>query len=315
MSRQSRPMSAAEWGMLLTLSVLWGGTFFFIGVIGSALPPFTLVLLRLAIAALALQLALPLMGIRFPVSPSALLAFLGMGLLNNVIPFCLIVWGQQNMPREIASGLASILNATTPLFTVIIAHFLTADEKLTWRKAAGAVIGFAGVAIMVGGAALDNLGTYVAAQVACLGAALVYGFAGIFGRRFARMGVPPMATAAGQVTASTLVLMPIALLWDNPLALAMPGVAVWLAVLGLALLSTAGAYILYFRILSTAGATNLLMVTFLIPITAILLGTVFLGETLGVRHVAGMGLIGVGLAFIDGRLLRMAGGDRTGATG
>jgi drug/metabolite transporter (DMT)-like permease len=226
-------------------------------------------------------------------------AFFGMGLLNNLIPFCLIVWGQ----TRIASGLASILNATTPLFAVIVAHLLTPDEKMTGNRLVGVLVGFLGVAVMTGPAALSGLGSDIWGQLAVLGAALSYSFAGIFGRRFRAMGVQSLTTAAGQVTASTLMLVPMALLVDRPWALAMPGPATWAAMAGIALLSTALAYVLFFRILSTAGATNLMLVTFLIPVSAILLGSLALGERLEAKHVLGMALIAAGLAAIDGRLL------------
>ncbi|MBK1658861.1 DMT family transporter [Paracraurococcus ruber] len=293
-------MGRREWAMLLALAILWGGSFFFNGVAVRELPPLTLVWLRVAVAATALLLALRLLRIAMPTDRRAWAAFLGMGLLNNVIPFSLIVWGQ----HHIASGLASILNATTPLFTVLVAHLLTRDERLTAAKAAGVAVGFAGAVGMLGPAALGGLGKDGLAQLACLAAACVYAFAGIYGRRFRRMGVAPMATAAGQISASTLMLLPAVLLIEQPSALAMPSGATWLAVLGLGLLSTAVAYWLYFAILAAAGATNLLLVTFLIPVSAILLGALVLGEILLPRHVMGMALVGIGLACIDGRLAR-----------
>jgi drug/metabolite transporter (DMT)-like permease len=225
------------------------------------------------------------------------------GLLNNVVPFCLIVWGQ----TRIASGLAAILTATTPLATVLVAHVLTADEKLTGRRVAGVLVGLAGVVVMIGPDALAGLGANVLAQLAVLGAAVSYAFAGIYGRRFKALGVSPIQTAAGQVTASTVMLLPIALLVDQPWTLALPGLQVWAAILGIAVLSTAFGYVLYFRILATAGATNVLLVTFLNPVTAILLGTVVLGERLELRHGLGMALIGLGLAAIDGRLFARLG--------
>lgn len=294
-------MGGREWAMLLALSVVWGGSFFFNGVAVRELPSFTLVWLRVAIAAATLLLVLRLTGQRMPTEGRVWAAFFGMGLLNNVIPFALIVWGQ----HHIASGLASILNATTPLFTVLVAHLLTPDEALTPLKATGVAVGFAGTVFMIGPDALSGLGTGVAAQLACLAGALTYAFAGIFGRRFKRMGVAPMATAAGQVCASAALLFPIMLLVDRPWALKMPGAATWGAVLGVGLLSTALAYVLYFRILAAAGATNLLLVTFLIPVSAILLGALALGETLLPRSFGGMALIGAGLACIDGRLPRL----------
>lgn len=293
-------MGGREWAMLLALAVLWGGSFFFNGVAVRELPSFTLVWLRVAVAAATLLLVLRLLGQRMPAGGRIWAAFFGMGLLNNVLPFALIVWGQ----HHIASGLASILNATTPLFTVLVAHLFTPDEKLTLLKAAGVAVGFAGAVSMIGPDAPGGLGTGVLAQLACLAGALSYAFAGIFGRRFKRMGVPPMATAAGQVCASTVLLLPVMLLVDRPWALAMPHPATWGAVLGVGLLSTALAYVLYFRILAAAGATNLLLVTFLIPVSAILLGASVLGEALLLRHFLGMALIGVGLACIDGRLPR-----------
>ncbi len=291
-------MGRREWAMLLALAVLWGGSFFFNGVAVRELPSFTLVWMRVAVAAATLLLVLRLLGQRMPTDGRIWTAFFGMGLLNNVVPFVLIVWGQ----HHIASGLASILNATTPLFTVLVAHLLTPDEKLTPLKAAGVAVGFAGAVFMIGPDALGGLGTGAIAQLACLAGALSYAFAGVFGRRFKRTGVPPMATAAGQVCASTLLLLPLMLLVDQPWTLAVPHAATWGAVLGVGLLSTALAYVLYFRILAAAGATNLLLVTFLIPVSAILLGALVLGETLLPRHFGGMALIGAGLACIDGRL-------------
>ena len=296
----NRSMGLAEWGLLLALSLLWGGSFFFTGIAVTALPPFTIVLLRVGLAALILLTVLPFYGHSLPREPRLWTAFFGMGLLNNVTPFCLIVWGQ----TEIASGLAAILNATTPLWTVIAAHLLTREERMTGHRLVGVFVGLAGVALMVGPQVLAGLGSQVAAQLAVLGAALSYALAAIFGRRFKILGVPPMVTATGQVTASALMLAPVALLVDRPWTLAMPGLPVWTAILGLAALSTALAYILYFRILTTAGATNLALVTFLIPLSAILLGGLVLGERLELKHFAGMALIGLALVAIDGRLFR-----------
>ncbi len=293
-------MRGREWAMLVILAALWGGSFFFNAIALRELPSLTLVWLRVTVAALALVGALRLCGQRMPTSRRVWTAFFGMGLLNNVVPFVLIVWGQ----HHIASGLASILNATTPLFTVVVGHLLTPDEHLTPLKVVGVAVGFAGTVFMIGPDALGGLGTGVTAQLACLGAALSYAFAGIFGRRFRRMGVAPMTAAAGQVCGSAVLLLPLMLVVDRPWALATPHLATWGAVLGVGLLSTAVAYVLYFRILAAAGATNLLLVTFLIPISAILLGVLVLRETLLPRHFGGMVLIGIGLACIDGRLPR-----------
>jgi len=224
-------------------------------------------------------------------------AFLIMGLLNNVAPFTLIVFGE----TRISSGLASILNATTPIFTVLVAHALTSNERLSWAKALGVAFGFAGVAVLIGPGVLVGLGrSDLVGEGACLLAALTYGFAGIYGRRF--KSIPPLKVATGQITASTLVLLPLASLVERPWALPAPSTQVWLAFAGIALLSTALAYILYFRILATAGATNLLLVTFLLPVSAMALGIFVLGEKVTWQAFAGMSLIGLGLAAIDGRL-------------
>ncbi len=301
----SRPvplsMSPADWGMLLVLSVLWGGSFFFVGVAVTALPPLTVVLLRVGLAAAALWLWILLRG--QPVRPSwaACGGLLLMGLANNVLPFGLIAWGQ----THIGGGLASILNAMTPLFTVIVAHFATADDRLAPRKVAAVLLGLAGVAVMIGPHVLDGLGDQGVGQAVVLVAALCYAFAGVFWRRFGvGFGLSSAQTAAGQVTASTLWLLPVVALVDRPWTLATPEPRVWAAVVGLAVASTALAYILYFTILRRAGASNLLLVTFLIPVTAILLGVLILGETLEPRQILGMALIGLGLAAMDGRPLR-----------
>jgi drug/metabolite transporter (DMT)-like permease len=297
-----RSMTPAEWGLLLALSLLWGSSFFFTGIAIKALPQFTIVVLRVGLAALFLNAVLLITGPRLPRDPRIWAAFTGMGLLNNVVPFCLIVSGQ----THIGSGLAAILNATTPLSTVIAAHFLTDEEKMNGRRLAGVFIGLAGVAVVIGPAVLQGLGSNIIAQFAVLAAAVSYAFAAVFGRRFKRMGVEPMVMATGQVTASTLLLLPVCLLVDHPWMLPLPGLPVWLAILGMATLSTALAYVLYFRILTSAGATNLALVTFLIPISAIALGALVLGERLDARHFAGMALIGLALATIDGRLFRFA---------
>lgn len=294
-------ISFRVWLLLIALSILWGGSFFFAEIALIELPPFTVVLGRVGIAAIVLNLLVIATGLRMPASLGLWGAFLAMGTLNNLIPFSLIVWGQ----TEITSGLASILNATTPLFAVVVAHFLTADEKLTTSRLAGVVIGFAGTVLMIGPAALAGLGAEALAQLAVLTAALAYSFASIYGRRF--RGLPPMIIATGQVTCSTMLLIPLVLVIDRPFELAPPGLATWAALISIAVFSTALAYILYFKILVLAGATNLMLVTFLIPISALLLGSLFLGEIITPAQLAGMALIGAGLALIDGRLLPAAG--------
>ena len=289
-------MSAVDWLMLVCLSVLWGGSFFFAKIAVGEMPPLTLALGRVAIAATFLIALARATGVALP---DRWRPFLVMGLLNNALPFSLIFWGQ----THIASGLAAILNATTPLFTVLVAHFATADEKLTAARLAGVAAGFAGVVVMLGPDLLRELGTAVAAQLACLAAAVSYAFAGIYGRRF--RGEPALRVAAGQLLASSALLAPVVIVLDRPWLLAPPSATVWAALVALAAFSTALGYLLYFRILAHAGATNVLLVTFLIPVSAILLGSMVLGEALAARHLAGMAAIALGLAAMDGRVLRL----------
>jgi len=298
---QAPQMTAATWGMLMVLGLVWGGSFFFAGYAVREIGPLTLTALRVATAAAALWIWLFATGYRVPLDARLWGAFAVMGLLNNAIPFSLIFWGQ----TEIASGLASILNATTPLFTVVLAHALTADEKMTPGKIGGVLFGLFGVAVIMGPDAIAGLGAAFLAQAAILGAALSYAFAGIFGRRFKER--PPAVTACGQVTMSSLMMAPVAFLVENPFAGAMPGPMTWAAIVALGTVSTAFAYILYFHILKVAGATNVLVVTFLVPVSAIILGVLFLGEMLLARHLTGMALIGVGLVVMDGRLTRRFG--------
>jgi len=297
-------MQAREWGLLLALSLLWGGSFFFTAIALHELPPVSIVAVRVGLAAVLLRLVL--LWRREPLARGwrDRADFLIMGLLNNVIPFTLIVWAQSHIP----SGLAAILNGTTPLWAVLAAHLLTRDEKLTPWRVAGCITGFLGVALLLGldllwGMGSEFLPQNLLAQAAIVAATLSYSCASIFGRRFTARGVAPLQAAAGQLSASGLMLLPLALLIDQPWQLPMPSLASWAALLALAAASTALAYILYFRILAVAGATNLMLVTFLIPVSAILLGHLVLGETLRPGHFGGMALIACGLTMIDGRLL------------
>ena len=294
-------MGLKEWAMLLALSALWGGSFFFFKVLVATLPPFTVVLGRVGFAAIALNLLLAARGQALPRDRSLWASFAVMGLLNNVAPFSLIVFGE----TRISSGLASILNATTPIFAVLAAHVLTRNEKLNARKAVGVLAGFLGVVVLLGANLLRNLADGDAVgEIACLTASLCYAFAGIYGRQF--KGVAPLKVATGQITASALIMIPVAAVADRPWTLPPPGADTWLAFAGLSLLSTAAAYVLYFRILAVAGATNLLLVTFLLPISAMTLGALFLGETVSPQALFGMALIGTGLAAIDGRVFKLA---------
>ena len=221
-----------------------------------------------------------------------------MGTINSAIPFSLIAWGQSH----ITSGLASILIATTPLITVIGAHFYTADEKITTYRFIGILMGFLGVIILLGPDLLGYIGKNFLGQLAIVLAAILYALASIYGRRYSRQKIPPLVIATGQVTASAIILFPAIILIDQPWSYSPPSNISWAAIISLGVFSTAIAYLIYFRILATAGATNLMLVNFLVPITAIFLGIMVLGESISLQNILGMFFIGVGLTLIDGRL-------------
>jgi len=292
-------MTRTAWALLILLSVLWGGSFFFVAVAIESLPVISIVWLRAALAALALWALIWIGRVPLKWSRGAVVACIGAGLLNNVIPHSLIVYGQASIP----SGLASILNATTPLFTVVALHLLTADDKLNRQKIAGVAFGLAGVIVLIGPGVLRS-GAPVLAQVSVLGGALFYGLAGVWARRFKSLGLSPLGIAAGQLTASSVFLLPVTLMIDKPWTLSLPGWEPITAVLGLAILSTALAYVIFFRILELAGPANLSLVTLLIPVSAALLGWAVLSERLGWGDFAGAVLIGAGLVAMDGRALR-----------
>lgn len=285
------------WLLLLALAGLWGGSFMLAKIAVVDIPPLTLVLARVGLAAIALWVVVAAMRLPVPRDRRTWAALAVLGLLNNVVPFTLIFWGQ----TRIDSGLASILNATTPLFTVLLAHLVTVDERLTWPRLTGVLLGIAGVVVIIGPPALAGLAGDLLGQLAVVAAALSYACAGLWGRRL--RAHPPLVIAAGMVSMSTLVMLGLAGLVDRPWTLPAPSAAAVAATLTLALVCTALAYLLYFRILALAGATSLALVTFLIPPAAILLGVVVLGERLAGTDGAGMGLIGLGLAAIDGRLM------------
>lgn len=300
-------MSVRNWLLLLLLSLIWGATFPLAKHAVVEIPPLVLTFFRVALAALALHAVLRARGLRFPTEPRLLVAFLTMGLLNNAVPFSLIFWAQTALP----ASLASILNATTPIFTVLVASLLFRQEALAVRRIGGIVIGFVGVAVLLASSLEGGVegigGVPLWAELLCLGAAVSYAFAAAFARRF--KGMPVLVSAAGQLTGSSLIMLPMAVLqaagasggavWQ-PLDFA---AGTWIGVLALGLVCTALAYLIYFRLLVEAGATNASLVTLLIPVSACLLGVVVLGERLDLTQLAGMALLLVGLMVLDGRVL------------
>jgi drug/metabolite transporter (DMT)-like permease len=296
-------MSGRDWSLILILSVLWGGAFFF-NVIGlQGLPSNTLVFVRMAAATLPLLLWLRIKGLALPSGWTAWRGLALLALLNIVIPFILFTWAQ----TKLSSGLTSVLNATTPLWGVIAAHFLTQNEKATPLRLAGVALGIAGVTVMILPDLRGGFGGNALAQTACLIATLSYALASIVALRLNTGGMTPMSLATGQIVAAAVIMLPIILITDQPWTIPVPGHSVIWAMLGLAILSTSLAYILYFKLLESAGASNSLIVTFLIPVTATMLGVLFLGEHVTVSLIAGSALIALGLVALDGRILRSIG--------
>jgi drug/metabolite transporter (DMT)-like permease len=294
-------MNGKDWLTLLALALIWGSAFFFIGVAVRHVSPLTYVWLRLTIAAAGMWIFLTVKGSTVQLPRQVWGSMLVLALLNNAIPFALFGWGQ----THIASGLASILNATTPIWGVVVAHFLTHDERMSPRKIAGVLLGFGGVAMMIGPTLLTSLGANALAQLACVTAALLYALAAVWARRFRRMGISPMSVTTGQLTMGALVMLPVSMIVDHPWQHAFPPLSALAAIAALALLCSAFAYVLYFRLIDSAGATNALLVTLLVPPVAILLGWLFLSEHLAAQDFLGLALIALGLAAIDGRLLSL----------
>jgi drug/metabolite transporter (DMT)-like permease len=288
-------MQRLDWMMLLGLALVFGSAFF-LGDLGlRSFGPLTVAAGRVASAAIILSLLAFVRGRRAPATARTWLALLVMGALNNAIPFSLIFWGQ----TRIDSGLAAILNATTPIFSVLLAH-VAGDERLSAPRLAGVLLGFAGVAVLIGPGALSRFDPSDTAELAVLLAALSYALAGLWGRRF--RALPVEVSAAGMLIGSSAIMLPAAAWFERPW-LASPSATSLAAIATLGLFSTAVAYLLYFRLLARVGATNLLLVTFLLPLVALALGALFLGERLQGLDLLGLALILGGLAAIDGRLL------------
>ncbi|PCH47945.1 MAG: EamA family transporter [Hyphomicrobiales bacterium] len=294
-------MSARDWSLLVLLSIIWGGSFLFARIAVLEIPPLTLVFFRVFLAAIALNIYIVARRVPATTSRSIWWSFAMMGILNNIIPFSLIFYGQQ----EIGAGLAAIINAMTPIWTIMIAHQFTSDEKMTRVKVVGVLLGFAGVAVLIGPNIFSGLSNAGLAQIAVLGATISYALSGVFGRRFANIN--PVITARGQLTTSSLLMLPVAAYADQFWTLSLPSQSALWSVIALAIICTAFAYVLFFSILASAGAVNNALVTFLVPVSAVMMGIAVLGETLTQQHIIGTGLILIALLVIDGRLFSWSG--------
>lgn len=292
-------MGAIEWALLFLLALLWGTSFSLIAVAVREVPPLTIVFFRVLLAAGFLVMLMVVLRTRLPRSRAAWRAIALTALVGNALAFCLIVWGQQFVP----SSLAGLLMSTGPLFTLIIAHFFTHDERMTMPRVIALVLGFGAVVMMIGPDVLSGVGADVFAQFAFLGAAASYALAAVYGRRFQVMGLKPLPLAAAQLGLAALMLFPLMLFFERPWTLDAPSPDATLAVVANGILSTGLPYIIYFRILSVGGATNTMLVTFLVPVVAVVTGALALGEVLEPRHFAGMAVLAAALVLIDGRIL------------
>lgn len=293
-------MAIADWIRILVLSLVWGGSFFFVEVMLMELPALTSVLGRLVVGALGLWVVLKVLGYSFGQLIEQWRPFAFLGLVNTAVPFSLISLGQ----TQITGSLASIINASTPIMTALVAHWATTDERLSLHKALGIGLGFVGVLVLFGPAALTADATLLG-MTAGFVATFCYALGSVFSKRLKHN--PPMLNAAGQITYGVLWMLPLTLWWDAPWTLSMPSWGPILAMLGIGLLSTTFAFYLYFQVLRTAGASNVVLVTFLVPVSASLLGMTVLQEALEWNDIFAYVLIALGLVVIDGRAARALG--------
>ena len=294
-------MGKTEWLLLFLLSIIWGGSYFFAKIALKEITPMNLVFLRVLLASLTLYVIIKAMRKHIPKDLTLWKSFFAMGLINNIIPFSLLFWGQ----THINSSLASIFNSTVPIFTIVIAHYFTQDERISKNKIFGIILGFIGVVIMfVADMQSENNFWEILAMLSCVVAALSDGIATVYGRRFHAMKVEPLVVAFGQVTASSIILIPVIMMSSELLHIKTLATTTILSVFALAIISSALAYVIYFRILAKGGATNISLVVLLIPVSAIALGVMFLDEHVKTSHIIGMITIFIGLIAIDGRLLK-----------
>ena len=294
-----RPMTATDWALLLLLSLLWGGSFLFGKVAAGALPSFTIVAGRVLFALVTLWLVMLVTGTALPRGGRHWVAILVMALFNNVFPFTLIIWGQ----KQLGAGMASTLNAGVPFFTVLLAHVMTHDERLTPAKIMGTLVGLAGVTVLIGP---ETSGGHLLAAVSCLAGAVCYALGGIYGRRFQRTGMNTMQLVFGQVLVAALISVPLAAVIDEPWQLNMPDWKPLVSIAAMGILSTAVAYLIFFKLVMRTGATAASLVTLMVPPSAMAMGALLLGEAITVMQIGGVALIAFGLALTDGRIVGWA---------
>jgi drug/metabolite transporter (DMT)-like permease len=289
-------LTGRAWAEMMLLAMIWGGSFLSIRVALDEILPLASVAHRTTWAMLVLWGVIAIMRIPLPSDPKIWFSFLVMGLMNSVIPFTLMAWGQ----LYIESGLTSILNAFTAVVGVVIASLFFADERISLRKGIGVFLGFFGVAVAIGLENFHTLDLRSMAQLAVIGGTVAYAIAGVWARK-RLVGMPPQLAAAGMLTGSTVIMLPLAYFIDGPLSFDLEPRTMW-AIGYYAIIATAFAYLLYYRVLAMAGSGNLMLVTLLVAPIAITLGAVVLGEKLGTNTYFGFAILAVGLIILDGRV-------------
>jgi drug/metabolite transporter (DMT)-like permease len=288
-------MAARDYGLIALQSMLWGSAFFFIALVGGEVQPITITALRLVPACLVLLVVIHVLGLRLPATWGAWGKMLLMSAFNNVVPFILIIHAQ----RDVSGGIAAIFNATAPLFAVFIAPLFVPEERWSWLRICGILTGIVGVAVLVGGAgAVKPMAAGLLLTAACC-----YASANVMTRLFFP-GIPPFVIACAQMIASLVLAASAALLFEQPWRMAPPSERTWLAIAAMGILSSAFASLCHFTVLRRAGATNAMLVTIILPLTPIVLGSLLLGEQITVRQLIGGLIIAFALVIIDGRLFR-----------
>ncbi len=288
-NRSTRSNLAGELALLLLLATLWGASYSFIKLGVATIPPITLIALRTLIAGVLLLLVMRWRGVKMPTDVATWRRFAFQACLNSVIPWTLIAWGE----RTVDAGLATILNSAAPIFTFLFTALITRHEAASLRKLLGVIAGMAGICLIIGVKAFDHIGQELVAEIAIVAATICYACGAIFSRGFA--GLDPMAPAAGSLLCGTAVLIPLGLVVEQPCTAA-PSASSLCALLGLAVFSTAAAFVIYFRLIQTLGSVGTTAQAYLRVPIGVALSVIFLGERLSPTAWIGLACVVLGVA-------------------
>lgn len=290
-------MSRGSLVRIAVLATIWGSSFLLIKVAVAGVSPVQVVLGRLAAAAVVLLVIVAVMRVALPREPVVWGHLAVMSVVANIVPFFLFAWGEE----RVTSGMAGILNGTTPLFTLGVAVLALRSERLSPHRVAGLLLGFAGVVVVVGPWRADGGSNAISGQLACLAAAACYGVAFVYTRRFlSQRGLAPLALSAGQLTLAALILGITAPFTARDAMALSPEVVG--SIVGLGAVGTGLAYLLFYRIISDVGATTASLVTYLIPVVAVFLGVLVQNDPLTWNIFAGAVVVILGAAMAEGRV-------------